>query len=173
MAKIIFITGMLIAIVVTMPVASISKEDSIAQVAIDTLQFQVRLPKGAEVKFLEKKESPVPDFYAVKLLIILPDKEIPVLVYVDKTGEKVFVGNLFIRGENVTTKEAGPPRPKISPPHRAAANAPLRFNAPASQASKPIRAPRTRPIRSSIKGSRGIFGTKVWISVGYLWINVG
>jgi protein-disulfide isomerase len=31
---------------------------------------------------------------------------------VDKSGEKVFIGNLFIKGENVTTKEAGPPRPK-------------------------------------------------------------
>ena len=32
------------------------------------------------------------------------------MVYVDKTGEKVFLGNLFIKGENVTMKEAGPPR---------------------------------------------------------------
>jgi len=112
MVKNIFKTGMLIAIVLAMPVASFPKEDSIAQVAIDTFKSQVRLSQGTEVKFLEKKESPVPDFYAVKLLIVLPDKEIPAIVYVDKTGEKVFIGNLFIRGENVTTKEAGPPRPK-------------------------------------------------------------
>jgi protein-disulfide isomerase len=48
----------------------------------------------------------------VKLLLIFPDKEVPAVIYVDKTGEKVFIGNLFIKGENVTTKEAGPPRSK-------------------------------------------------------------
>ena len=36
----------------------------------------------------------------------------PVVVYVDRTGEKVFLGNLFIKGENVTQKEAGLPIPK-------------------------------------------------------------
>jgi protein-disulfide isomerase len=61
---------------------------------------------------LEKKESPIPDFYSVKLLVILPDKEMPAIVYVDKTGEKVFLGNLFIKGENVTMKEAGSPKPR-------------------------------------------------------------
>jgi protein-disulfide isomerase len=61
---------------------------------------------------LEKKESPIPDFYSVKLLLVYPDKEVPVVVYVDKAGEKVIIGNLFIKGENVTMKEAGPPRPK-------------------------------------------------------------
>jgi protein-disulfide isomerase len=81
-------------------------------VAIDTFKSHVRLPQGTEIKFLEKKESPVIDFYAVKLLILLPDKEMPAIVYVDKAGEKVFIGNLFIKGENVTMKEAGPPRPK-------------------------------------------------------------
>jgi protein-disulfide isomerase len=110
MAKNIFWMGMLIAIVLTMPVTPFSQEDRIVQVAIDTFKSQVRLPPGAEIKFLEKKESPVPDFYAVKLLIVLPDKEMPAMVYVDKTGEKVFLGNLFIKGENVTMKEAGPPR---------------------------------------------------------------
>jgi protein-disulfide isomerase len=29
---------------------------------------------------------------------------------VDKAGEKVIIGNLFIKGENLTMKEAGPPR---------------------------------------------------------------
>jgi protein-disulfide isomerase len=61
---------------------------------------------------LEKKESPVSDFYAVKLLIVLPDKDMPAIIYVDKAGEKVFLGNLFIKGENVSKKEAGPPRPR-------------------------------------------------------------
>jgi protein-disulfide isomerase len=108
MAKNIFLMGMLIAIVLSMPVTPFSQEDRIVQVAIDTFKSQVRLPPGADIKFLEKKESPVPDFYAVKLLIILPDKEMPVIVYVDKIGEKVIIGNLFIKGENVTMKEAGP-----------------------------------------------------------------
>lgn len=89
-----------------------SQEDRIVQVAIDMFKSQVRLPPGAEIKFLEKKESPIPDFYAVKFLIILPDKEMPAIIYVDKSGEMVFLGNLFIKGENATLKEAGPPRPK-------------------------------------------------------------
>ena len=111
MAKNIFWAGMLIAIVLTMPVATFSQEDRVVQAAIDTFKAQVRLPGGTEIKFLEKKESPVSDFYAVKLLIGLPDKEMPAIVYVDKAGEKVFLGNLFIKGENVSKKEAGPPRP--------------------------------------------------------------
>jgi protein-disulfide isomerase len=112
MAKNNFWIGMLIALALTGPVAAFSQEDRIVQVAIDTFKSHVRLPQGTEIKFLEKKESPVTDFYAVKLLILLPDKEMPAIIYVDKEGEKVFIGNLFIKGENVTTKEAGPPRPK-------------------------------------------------------------
>jgi len=112
MIKNILLTGMLIALALSMPVVPFSQEDRIVQMAIDTFKSQVRLPPGAEIRFLEKKESPILDFYAVKLLIILPDKEMPAIVYVDKTGEKVFIGNLFIGGENVTIKEAGPPRPK-------------------------------------------------------------
>jgi protein-disulfide isomerase len=103
---------MLIALVLTMTVASFAEEDRVAQAAIDTFKSQVRLPPGSEIKFLEKKESPISDFYTVKLLVVLPDKEMPVIVYVDKTGEKVFIGNLFIRGENVSAKEAGPSSPK-------------------------------------------------------------
>jgi protein-disulfide isomerase len=91
---------------------SFSQEDKIGEVAINTFRAQIRLPQGAEIKFLEKKESPIPDFYSVKLLLVYPDKEVPVVVYVDKAGEKVIIGNLFIKGENVNTKEAGPPRPK-------------------------------------------------------------
>jgi protein-disulfide isomerase len=89
-----------------------SQEDKIREAAINTFRSQVRLPQGTEIKFLEKKESPIPDFLAVKFLIVLPDKEMPVIVYVDKEGERVIIGNLFIKGENVTLKEAGPPRPK-------------------------------------------------------------
>jgi protein-disulfide isomerase len=89
-----------------------SQEDKIGEVAINTFRAQIRLPQGTEIKFLEKKESPIPDFYSVKLLLVYPDKEVPVVVYVDKAGDKVIIGNLFLKGENVTMKEAGPPRPK-------------------------------------------------------------
>jgi len=87
-----------------------SQEDKIGEVAINTFRTQIRLPPGTEIKFLEKKESPIPDFYSVKLLLVYPDKEVPVVIYVDKAGEKVIIGNLFIKGENVNAKEAGPPR---------------------------------------------------------------
>jgi protein-disulfide isomerase len=85
-----------------------SQEDRVVQTAIATIKAQARLPQGTQVKFLEKKESPIPDFYAVKLFLLTPDKEIPVVVYVDKAAEKVFLGNLYIKGVNVTAKEAGP-----------------------------------------------------------------
>jgi len=102
---------MLIALALTVPVAAFSEEDRVVQVAIDTFKSHVRLPPGTEIKFLGKKESPIPDLYSVKLLLVFPDKEVPAVIYVDKAGEKVMIGNLFIKGENVTTKEAGPPRP--------------------------------------------------------------
>lgn len=86
-----------------------SQEDKIGEVALNTFRAQIRLPQGTEIKFLEKKESPISDFYSVKLLLVYPDKEVPVVVYVDKAGEKVIIGNLFMKGENVTAKEAGPP----------------------------------------------------------------
>lgn len=112
MAKNIFWKGMLIVLALAMPVAAFSQEDKAVQAAVNTFKAQVRLPKGTEIKFLEKKESPIPDFYSVKLLIELPDKEMSAIVYVDKAGERVFLGNLFIKGENVTMKEVGPTRPK-------------------------------------------------------------
>ena len=87
-----------------------SQEDKIAQVAIETFRTQFRLPPGAEVKFIEKKESPIPGFYSVKLSVSAQNREIPVIVYVDSVGEKVIIGNLFIRGENVSRKEAGEPK---------------------------------------------------------------
>jgi len=89
-----------------------SQEDKIGEMAISVFKAQVRFPEGTEIKFLERRESAIPDFYSVKLLIVLPDKEMPVIVYVDKTGGKIILGNLFIKGENVTMKESGPPRPK-------------------------------------------------------------
>jgi protein-disulfide isomerase len=101
---------MVLVLLLTAPVSA--QEDKIGEVAINTFRTQIRLPQGTEIRFLEKKESPIPDFYSVKLLLVYPDKEVPVVVYVDKAGEKVIIGNLFIKGENVTMKEAGPPRPK-------------------------------------------------------------
>ena len=112
MGKNSFWAGMLIVFSLTLPVQGFSLEDKIGEVAIHTFRTQIRLPQGTEIRFLEKKESPIPDFYSVKLLLVYPDKEVPVVIYVDKAGEKVFLGNLFIQGENVTIKEAGPPQPK-------------------------------------------------------------
>ena len=89
-----------------------SQEDKIVQVAIETFRTQFRLPPGTEVKFIEKKESPIPGFYSVKLSVLTQNREIPVIVYVDSVGEKVIIGNLFIRGENVSRKEAGEPKPR-------------------------------------------------------------
>src|SRR4030042_1305387 len=90
----------------------LAQEDKIAQVATETFKAHIRIPPGAEIKFSEKKEGPIPGFYSVKLILSTIDKDIPVVVYVDKAGEKVFIGTLFVKGENVTMKEAGPPKPK-------------------------------------------------------------
>lgn len=92
--------------------AAFAQEDKIAQVAIETFKSQVRLPREAEVKFVEKKESPIPGFYSVKLSVLVPAREVPIVVYVDSKGEMVILGNLIIKGENVTKKEAGEPKPR-------------------------------------------------------------
>lgn len=89
-----------------------SQEDPMVRAAMEIVKTQARLPKGMEVKFVEKKESPIPGFYSVKLVLLAPDKEIPVVVYVDETGEKVILGNIFIKGENVTRREAGEAKPR-------------------------------------------------------------
>ena len=88
----------------------VAQEDKIVQVAIETFKSQVRLPKEAEVKFIEKKESPIPGFHSVKLSVLEANREIPVILYVDSNGEMVILGSLIIRGENVTRKEAGEPK---------------------------------------------------------------
>jgi hypothetical protein len=91
-----------------------SKETNIVQLAIETVKIQAALPGGVEIKFIEKRESSIPDFYMVKLLVIDMDKEIPIVAYVDKTCEKVILGTLFVKGKNLTLREAGEPRiPKI------------------------------------------------------------
>ena len=89
-----------------------AQKDNIAQIAIDTVKAHMGLPPGIEIKFIEKKESPVPGFYSVKLSLVTQDREIPTIVYVDKAGEKVFLGSLVVKGENVTRKEAGEPKPR-------------------------------------------------------------
>ena len=81
------------------------KENNIVQLAIQTVRIQADLPEEAEIRLVEKRESPLPDFYMVKLLVIGEEKEIPIVVYVDRTAEKVFLGDLIIRGENITLKE--------------------------------------------------------------------
>ena len=87
-----------------------AQEDKMVQAAIDTFKKEVRLPPESEVKFVEKKESPVPGFYSVKLSVLTPTREVPVVLYVDSKGEMVILGNLIIRRENVTRKEAGEPK---------------------------------------------------------------
>lgn len=86
------------------------RENNIVQLAIQTVRIQADLPDEAEIKLVEKRESPLPDFYMVKLLVIRKDEEVPIVVYVDRSGEKVFLGSLFVRGENITLKETADPR---------------------------------------------------------------
>jgi len=83
-----------------------SRENNMVQLAIETVRIQADLPEDVEVKFVEKRESSIPDFYAVKLLVIKADQVVPMVVYVDRAADKVIVGSLFIRGENVTRREA-------------------------------------------------------------------
>ena len=93
-----------------------AQKDNIAQIAIDTVRGHMGLPPGVEIKFIEKKESPVPGFYSIKMALLTPDKEIPIVIYVDKAGERVFLGTLVVKGDNVTRKEAGEPKPrKVDP----------------------------------------------------------
>jgi hypothetical protein len=86
------------------------KENNIVQLAVQAVRTQADLPEEMEIRLVEKRESPLPDFYMVKLLIIEKDKGVPVVVYVDRSAEKVFLGSLFIRGENITLKETGDSR---------------------------------------------------------------
>ncbi|MBM4322018.1 MAG: hypothetical protein FJ115_00540 [Deltaproteobacteria bacterium] len=72
----------------------------------------MRIPKEMEVRFVEKKISPLPGFFSVKIMILAPDREMPMIVYVDQAGEKVILGALIIKGENVASKEAGESKPR-------------------------------------------------------------
>ena len=88
------------------------QDDKMIKTVIETARVKMRIPKEMEVKFIEKKESPIPGFYSVKLSVFAPDREIPVIVYMDQKGEKVIIGTLFVKGENITKKEAGDPIPR-------------------------------------------------------------
>ena len=58
MVKNTFWTGMLIAIVLTVPVVAFSQEDRVVQVAIDTFRANIRLPPGDRNQiFREEGES--------------------------------------------------------------------------------------------------------------------
>jgi len=105
-----FLVGCLVGLALLCPTQGITQEDKMAELAIATVKSQMRLPRDVDIKFIEKRESALPDFYAVKLLLSTPDRDIPMVIYVDKSLEKVIIGNLFIKGENVTRKEAGEPK---------------------------------------------------------------
>ena len=81
------------------------RENNIVQLAIETVRIQASLPEDVAVKFVEKRESLIPDFYMVKLVVVQKDDEFPVVVYVDRSAEKVILGTLFIKGENMTKRE--------------------------------------------------------------------
>jgi len=89
-----------------------AQEDKIVRIAIETARAHMRIPKEMEVRFIEKKKSPLAGFYSVKILVLTPDREMPVIVYVDEAGEKVILGALIIKGENMAVKEAGEARPR-------------------------------------------------------------
>jgi len=114
MAKVFIGIMALLLISLLLRLNNFSRENNMVQLAIETVRIQADLPNDAEVKFVEKRESSIPDFYAIKLLVTKADKVVPMVVYVDRAGDKVIVGSLFIRGENITRREAGDPEiPKI------------------------------------------------------------
>jgi hypothetical protein len=105
-----------------------SRENNMVQLAIEAVRIQAGLPDDVEVKFVEKRESSIPDFYAVELLVRRTDKEVPIVVYVDRAADKVIVGSLFIRGENITLREAGDSViPKIDVGHLETEKTPLTY----------------------------------------------
>ncbi len=110
--KIIFGIFCAACVIFSLAAQGLAQEDKVARVTVETVRTQMRVPKEIGIKFLEKRESPIPGFFSVKLLISAPDQDIPLVVYVDKAAEKVIIGNLFIKGINVTRKEAGEPKPR-------------------------------------------------------------
>ena len=109
MSKIFFGLMALLIISLLSTINNPLKENNIVQLAIQTVKIQADLPEEVEVKLVEKRDSPIPDFYMVKLLVVGKDREAPIVVYVDRSAEKVILGTLFIKGENATLREAGEP----------------------------------------------------------------
>ncbi len=81
------------------------RESHIVQLAIETVRSEASLPESVVIKFIEKRESLIPDFYMVKLAVVEKENEFPLIVYVDRSAEKVILGTLIIRGENMTERE--------------------------------------------------------------------
>ena len=81
------------------------RDKNIVQLAIETVRIQASLPENVTIKFVEKRESAIPDFYMVKLAVMEEENEFPLVVYVDRSAEKVILGTLIIRGENMTKRE--------------------------------------------------------------------
>ncbi len=88
------------------------QEDKVVKAAIESARTHMRIPREVEVRFVEKKRSPLAGFFSIKLLVLAPDREVPVIVYVDEAAEKVILGALIIKGENVSLKEAGEAKPR-------------------------------------------------------------
>ena len=104
------------------------RENNIVQLAIETVKIQASLPEDVTVKFIEKRESLIPDFYMVKLVVVEKDNELPIVVYVDRAAEKVILGTLFIRGENMTKRDEADFRiPKANAGQLEAAKTPLSY----------------------------------------------
>jgi protein-disulfide isomerase len=99
-------------ILILISASSFSQEDKVARIAIETARTHMRIPREMEVRFVEKKSSPLPGFYSVKIMVLTPDREMPIIVYVDEAGEKVILGSVIIKGENVATKEVGESKPR-------------------------------------------------------------
>ncbi len=109
MSKIFFGVMGLLVLSLLSTVNNPSKEDHIVQLAIQTVKSQADLPEEVQVRVVERRESLIPDFDMVKLLVVNKDGEVPIVVYVDRSAEKVILGDLFIKGENITLKETGDP----------------------------------------------------------------
>ncbi len=89
-----------------------AQEDKLVKAAIEAARTHMRIPREIEVRFVEKKRSPLAGFFSIKLLVLAPDREVPVIVYVDEAAEKIVLGALIIKGENVSLKEAGEAKPR-------------------------------------------------------------
>jgi hypothetical protein len=82
-----------------------SQEDKIVYAAINMLNVQIRLPCIVGIKFLEKEQSPIPGFYAVKLSLSTPDNKVPIMVHMDKSGERLILGSPLVKGEYAPSDE--------------------------------------------------------------------